>query len=280
SMTKELLAGMNDDAQRRVVGIGLAMPSAIYQWDTEMGLPEGALSDWKDRDPAAEISEATNHPCLLINDANAACAAELEHPENQLTETGIYLYFATFIGGAVVIDGRLFTGFRDQAGAIGSMPVPGTNGAGIAPQLIERASLLPLLQNLEAAGIDRAFFSQLQEDAIPSAAIPLFETWCADAAPHLAHSIFASASLLDIDKVVLDGILPPAWLDQLSQAVQTALAKFNTKGVAEFDISTGHLGRSARVMGAALMPFDARFTPDPSHLVTRSKLQPKAAAPA
>ncbi len=64
----------------------------------------------------------------------------------------IYFYIGAFAGGGVVLNGSLYSGQSGNAGALGSMPVPGP--AGKPTQLIDVASIAILEQALNAKGRD------------------------------------------------------------------------------------------------------------------------------
>ncbi len=67
-------------------------------------------------------------PVYLQNDATAACGAELVFGQTGNLSDFIYFYIGAFAGGGVVLNGRLYSGPTGNAGALGSMPVPGADG--------------------------------------------------------------------------------------------------------------------------------------------------------
>ena len=68
----------------------------------------------------------------------------------------VYFYIGAFAGGGVVLNGKLYSGPTGNAGALGSMPVPGPDGR--PAQLIDVASIAILERALKAHGRD-AFLS-------------------------------------------------------------------------------------------------------------------------
>jgi hypothetical protein len=77
AMVLTILNDLSAAQRGRVVGLGIAMPGDLHEWPAEMDVREGALEGWKHLDPAARLAEATELPATLINDATAACAAEM-----------------------------------------------------------------------------------------------------------------------------------------------------------------------------------------------------------
>jgi len=103
-------------------GFGLAAPNQLESWEASIGAPAGAMADWADRDMAAELSDALGRTFYLINDASAACLAELNSGQHERTASYIYFYVGTFVGGGIVMEGRLYSGALGNAAAIGSLP--------------------------------------------------------------------------------------------------------------------------------------------------------------
>ena len=65
----------------------------------------------------------TGLPVEFAKDTTAACAAELVMGQGRGIHNFLYLFVGTFIGGGLVIDGRLHGGPHDNAGAVGSIPL-------------------------------------------------------------------------------------------------------------------------------------------------------------
>ncbi len=87
---------------------------------------DGPLADLRRR--RETIREFCPWPVYLQNDATAACGAELAFGAGPRKQDFIYFYVGTFVGGGVVLNGSLYTGHTGNAGALGSMPVPGVKG--------------------------------------------------------------------------------------------------------------------------------------------------------
>lgn len=255
----------------RMAGLGVAMPGHIHLWAEEMGLARGALDDWREADPAAALAAATGLDATLCNDATAACAAELALGEAIGRRSALYLYLGAFVGGGLVLDGRLYGGAQDNAGALGSMPM-----AERGRQLIHAASPLFLMRALEAAGLDP---ESAAAPAPPAAADAAFSRWRDAAADALARAIASAASVVDVEIVVIDGWLSPPWLSQVVEATQAALDAMNLSGLSPFALSRGGIGARARVLGAAILPLQAKFAPDPDLVLRGAARQPETAQP-
>ena len=264
SQARRLMERAPASVRARVVGLGIAMPGEIYAWSKELGLAPGALDGWHGADVAGALAEATGLETSLHNDATAACAAEMICGRAIDRPSALYIYLGTFIGGGVVIDGKLYPGAQLNAGAVGSMPV-GPSGGGAPPeQLIHSASVIKLERALSAAGIEPSL--ALTQDATEGARA-VFKAWADAAIPDLSRGVVSALSIIDFQRVVIDGLLPPPWRDAMVDRLTAALDGFNRAGLAPTEITTGSIGPMARVLGAAVLPLHGRFSPDPGLLV-------------
>ncbi|KAA0595294.1 putative NBD/HSP70 family sugar kinase/biotin operon repressor [Azospirillum lipoferum] len=263
-----LLAHLSPAARARVVGLGIAMPDEIHAWSAELGLAPGALDGWRDADICGAFARETGLPVTLYNDAAAACAAEMIAGDAITSRSALYIYLGTFIGGGVVIDGRLYRGEQGNAGAIGSMPT-GPTGPGTPPgQLIHSASVFLLERALEAAGIDpSAALSATLPDGAGEKADAIFDAWAETACAELSRGVVSALSVIDFQEVVVDGFLPPSWRDRFTQRLSAAVGCFNRSGLKAAPVMAGSIGPMARVLGAAMLPLKARFSPDTDLLV-------------
>ncbi|CAO3455180.1 ROK family transcriptional regulator [Azospirillum largimobile] len=263
-----LLAHLSPAARSRVVGLGVAMPDEIHAWSAELGLAPGALDGWRDADIGGAFARETGLPVTLYNDAAAACAAEMIAGHAITSRSALYIYLGTFIGGGVVIDGRLYRGEQGNAGAIGSMPT-GPAGPGNPPgQLIHSASIFLLERDLEAAGIDpSAALSAVLPGGGGERADAIFDAWAGTACAELSRAVVSALSVIDFQEVVVDGFLPPPWRDRFTQRLSAAVERFNRSGLKAAPVTAGSIGPMARVLGAAMLPLKARFSPDTDLLI-------------
>ncbi|MEQ8357109.1 MAG: ROK family transcriptional regulator [Kiloniellaceae bacterium] len=260
-----LLRGLDESQLDRVVGIGVAMPGHISGWTDVMGLDPAELVDWNEVDVTAMISEITELPVEVYNDATAACAAEMVLGRALTFSSALYIYVGTFIGGGLVINGQLFEGTQRNAGAIGSMPVAAA--AGGREQLIRQGSLYSLENTLRAAGIGE--LGMIADLAADPRAADAFAGWRRGAAAPIAEAIAAAASVIDFEGVVIDAMLHPAQLGALVQDVQEALHRMDLTGTSPLTLCQGSIGTQARVAGAAILPLIREFSPDQELLVKK-----------
>ena len=259
AQARRLLGRLDDGARRKVVGLGIAMPGELHSWADELDLAPGVLDGWRDADVVGLLEDAIGLPTALHNDATAACAAEMIAGRAITVRSALYVYLGTFIGGGVVIDGKLYSGEQLNAGAIGSMPSGGPDRGAASGQLIHSVSVLTLERALLAAGVDPVIALAGEEVERAGA---VFDAWAEDAIPELSRAVVSALSVIDFQTIVIDGLLPPAWRERMTQRVAQAIDGFNRSGLSPVRIVAGSIGPMARVLGAAMLPLEERFSPD------------------
>lgn len=237
-----ILADQAPALQARVTGMGIAAPSRFWDWGTGM-------DTWRGRDLAADLGAVLPWPVMLENDASAACGGELLFGSGpSLPGDFLYVYIAHYAGGGLVLDGRLRIGPTGSGGAVGSMPAPGGG------QLLDIASVATL-ETHAGRGITA-------EDADWDTLDPgVVADWVRDSGRVLAFAALSAQALCDLGAVVIDGALPPHLRDDLVMATGAAMHALPGAGMDRPVIVPGHLGRRARVLGAAALPLAQQFLP-------------------
>jgi len=264
----ELVDSLKRRLRSRIVGLGVAIPWVLHEWSEVLGLDREAIAAWQEIDVAAELRSATGLSVSVYNDATAACAAEMIAGDRIRHRSALYIYLGTFVGGGVVINGRLYRGEQVNAGAVGPMPMVGRDGDGQPRQLIHEASVIDLERALAAAGLDVSeMFSPNGTPEVDD----VFEAWSRRAVEGLSRAVVSAMSVVDFEEVVIDGLLRPDWRRRVVDGVTRAYRRFDCTGLSPIEIATGSIGPQARVLGAALLPLIGRFSPDTDLLVKTAK---------
>lgn len=248
----------------RITGLGIAMPFELWRWADEVGAPPELLDGWRHLDVAAELASRVGLPTWLANDATAACGAELARSPKTASVDWLYVFIGSFVGGGVVVDGRLYQGRTRNAGAIGSVPVVVD---GHASQLIHHASLITLERALRAAGQDPTILQSPERDW--NGLGPILEEWIATAARTLATAIVMGTSIIDFQRICIDGAMPRDVLERLVLQVRAHVAATDLQGLTPFEIEQGQLGADARALGGAILPMIANFSCEQDVLLKR-----------
>lgn len=224
-----------------LLGVGIAMPWFLGEWREETGISEDQANEW--RDPAVEgrLREGIAWPTFFENDGNAATLAQLLCGAGLELQDFLYINLGTFVGGGLVLGGRVVQGRHGNAGALASMPVC---AGGASDYLIHHASLyaLPAEEAARAAWLER----------------------CCDA---LHFAVVGANSLLDLEAVIIDGALPPAMLGAIVGGIEQRLRSDVPPDFFVPLVRQGALGDSAAATGAGLLPLHASYTPDLAALV-------------
>jgi predicted NBD/HSP70 family sugar kinase len=247
----------------RIAGMGVAMPFELWAWAEEVGAPAAQMNRWRSFDVRDAMRPFFPWPIYIENDATSACGAELAFGTGPRKQDFIYFYVGTFIGGGVVLNGSLYTGRTGNAGALGSMPVPGVKA--VSEQLIDQASLVVLERRLKAAGIDPEPLWTADGDW--SAFEEHTQAWLAIASRGIAHAIVAAASVIDFEGAMIDGGFPAAIRDRLVTAVGDEFRRIDTQGIALPRLEQGQIGPVARALGGASLPLFDRFLIDQNTLM-------------
>ena len=254
------LAVLTPAERARVGGLGIAMPFQLWAWVDYIGAPQAEMDAWRHRDIQAEISARFGLPVFLQNDATAACRAEHVFGTGERPRDFLYFYLGFFIGGGLVLNGRLYTGPTGNAAGVGPIPVPGPGGRMV--RLLDVASLHTLATAAARAGNDPAQLWESPENwDIPPG---ILQAWVAEAAPALAAAVMSAAALLEIASVVIDGWMPAALRARLTEATAAAFAGLDPSGISPPVIREGTVGPGARALGAAALPLAQRYLLDPT----------------
>ncbi len=247
-------------ARGRIGGLGIAMPFQLWNWAQYIGAPQAEMDAWRHRDIQAEIAAFCDMPVYIQNDATAACGAELVFGTGERPKDFLYFYIGYFVGGGVVLNGQLFTGRTGNAGALGSIPVPGPDGK--MTQLISVASMASLERYvLQAGGNTDPLWETPPHWFVDPLALA---RWLREVATGLAHAIVAASAVLDVGTVLIDGWMPAEVRSTLVERTRAALATLDVAGIETPVIREGTVGDRARSLGAASIPLSLRYLVDPN----------------
>lgn len=252
---ERLRGGLSKAQDERIAGLGVAMPFELWNWADTAGAPAAVMEQWRHRDIRADIQALCTFPVYVQNDATAACGAELVFGETAGLRDFIYFYIGAFAGGGIVLNGRLYSGPTGNAGALGSMPVPGADGR--PTQLIDVASLAILEQALNENGKDAAYLWTDPESWQGVGAE--FERWFTAAGRAIAYAIVSASAVIDFEAAIIDGWMPASARARLAAAVRAALARIDVEGLSIPAVREGTVGLHARALGGASLPLSERF---------------------
>ena len=233
--------------RRKVFGVGVAITGFRVgdgaTFNTPQSLDALAFVDLEDL-----FSQALDLPVWAENDGKAATIGENMHGVGRHLTNFAYFFIATGVGGGIIVDGRLLTGARGNAGEfVGILPI----GTYTPPNLEE------LRRRLKEGGLELGSVAELI--ASYNDDWPEIDLWIADVAPSLSLMASATAAILDTEAIVLGGLLP------------ASLARRLIPHIRFFDVNRREVVREhatiipaecvgdAAMVGAALLPLVSEF---------------------
>lgn len=124
----------------------------------------------------------------------------------------MHISIDTFVGGGLVQGGKVHTGPHGNSAALGPLPVSPSSLDSVAAKparyqsLLHRASIYVLINHLKSRGIEINRVREL--DPLPRRAASPCPNGSTIGANALVEATIAITSVIDIEAIVLDSILP------------------------------------------------------------------------
>jgi len=249
-----------------VLGVGIGTPGIID--DTNRIVIGGAenIAGWENLPLADRIEKETDLPVVLSNDANVMGLAEAKYGAAEGNTHVVFLTVGTGIGGAVIIDGKLFNGFANRGTELGHVPLiadgePCACGSvGCLETYASTAALVrKFTERIEEAGI--VFDTEISGELIVKLhhegnpyAMDCLDEHCF----YLGRGIAGFINIFSPQKVIIGGGLSEAgefYIDKVrKEAYKHAMAdtRVNT------EILAARLGNNAGCLGAVSLVFEMR----------------------
>lgn len=139
-----------DLSLKQVKGVGIGAPGAV---DPENGHVIFAPNlGWEDVDLKKELESHLDMPVFVENDCNVCTLGVYETELDDKVKSAIGIYLGTGIGGGIILDGKLYSGYNRTAGEIGHMvievggPKCGCGNRGCFEALASRSAIFRKIQ--------------------------------------------------------------------------------------------------------------------------------------
>lgn len=248
-------AALSSAQRARLDGVGVASPSFFERHIDRLGAPEEQLALWRGLDIAGRISADTGLPAEWFNDGSAACWAERISKLEPRAVGFAYLQVGTFVGAGIVVDGELWIGPSGHAANLGAIIV--SDEAGKPTYVYRVASILAFEDMLVRAGQAIPAGSPLHWDW--STLEPFASQWLDNAGRALASALFSTRALVELDRAIIDGVLPRPIVERLLERVRHHIEALPVAAHDRPTVEMGHLGASAGATGAAQLMVFRRF---------------------
>ena len=221
-------------------------------------------------DLRAELSQATGLDVLLENDANAAAYGEYVAGAGAGSRNMFYVTIGTGVGGAIIIDGRLWRGDSGFAGEVGHITIQpdgaqcscGNNGCletmASGPNIVRRTQdrlLRDSTSSLSRLGLKRDFTASDVAHAANEGddfALLMIER----TGRYIGTAIAAVINLLNIQRIVLGGGVMDAGKLILDPIIREAERRSFQPCFEATQIVAATLGADAVPTGAAMLARD------------------------
>ncbi|TIR94677.1 MAG: ROK family transcriptional regulator, partial [Mesorhizobium sp.] len=98
---KQMRGELTPAQDKRIAGLGIAMPFELWSWADTAGAPREIMEEWRHRDIRADIQSQCDFPVYLQNDATSACGAELVFGQAGAARDFVYFYIGAFAGAGI-----------------------------------------------------------------------------------------------------------------------------------------------------------------------------------
>lgn len=259
---ESLLKEAPPHVRERIAGLGIAAPYELWLWLEQMQAPQHEADAWRAADMRAMLAAALSWPVYFANDVTAACAAEFMFGAGERHTEFLYVYIGSFLGGGLVLDGHLFPGRTQNAGAIGSMPLMPAFAAnqGRSGQLMNMASIYALEQQLLREGRSAEILWQSPQGWGDLG--QALDDWIGHVADTLAFAICGAVAVIDVQTIVIDGAFPSEIRTRVVRETREALTRVDQLALTPFDLVEGTIGDAARAMGGGALPLLANLSQD------------------
>jgi predicted NBD/HSP70 family sugar kinase len=194
--------------RKRIAGCGVSYPGQ-YSADPTRVLRIRQFRDWPRVNVERDLTPYFGMPVRHMNDAKAACMAELYHGACRSVSNFCHVWLSYGIGGAAVVDQRPYLGRNNLAAEWG----------GLFPKSRPRPSGQDLLDVLAAEGVVLDRLSDLGEDHL---ALPVVRAWRERATEQLQWLCLVIARTFAPDAIVVGGTLHPRLIGEMLDDIRAA----------------------------------------------------------
>lgn len=230
----------------RVCGLGLAISGFFVDAPRRINAPLG-MEDWATSDLEQDFSMSLGLPVLIENDGNAAAVGELIYGRGKEHSSFAYLYVDRGLGGGIIINGQLMSGFHGNAGEFTGM---------LPPDMRQHRPTLDLLARMAGADTDSSL-TEFIKGLDPFD--PVVDAWIDQVAPATSAIVSAISAIIDPGAIVLGGRLPSTIANRLIASIAFYSVPVRGRDRAFPEIHSSSVDGDAAALGAGALCFAKCF---------------------
>jgi glucokinase len=253
---------------KQVKGIGIGAPGAV---DTDNGKVIFAPNlQWHDVPLKKALEKDLGIPVFVENDCNICTIGVHEAELGGKPKNMVGIFLGTGIGGGLIINGKLYSGFNKTAGELGHMilevggPKCGCGNRGCFEALASRGAIFRRIQTAAKEGQKTVLTEMLGDnlDDMKSGDLrkaikrgdKFVEKVVEEAAEYTGIAVANIINLLNPDTIVLGGGVIEQMEDQMMAIIIETAHDYALDGTAEnIEIIASKLGDSAGITGGAVL---------------------------
>src|SRR5436190_4499958 len=257
-----------DLSQGQIKGVGIGAPGAV---DPENGRVIFAPNlDWKDVPLRKPLEKQLGVPVFLENDCNVCTLGVYEIELKRKPKDVVGIFLGTGIGGGLILNGEIYSGFNRTAGEIGHMvlevsgPKCACGNNGCFEALASRSALFRKIQNAVKDGQKTNMTDMLGPDLEDLRSGDLrkairrgdkfVDHIVEEAAEYTGIAVANMINLINPEVVVLGGGIIEAVEDEMMAIVVETAMEYAMSGTTKgIEIMASKLGDEAGITGGAVL---------------------------
>jgi glucokinase len=254
---------------KQIKAIGVGAPGSI---DPEIGkvIFSPNMPEWKDIPLKKELEKRMELPTFVENDCNVCTLGVYEAELHAKPKSMIGIFVGTGIGGGLILDGKLFSGFNLTAGEVGHMvleingPKCGCGNKGCFEALASRTAIFRRIQAGIKDGEKTMLVDMLGADLEDLRSGDLrkairrgdkfVEKIIEEAAEYIGIAVANLINVINPEVIVLGGGVLDALEDEMMAIIVETAMDYSMPGTAKgVEIRASKLGDNAGITGGAVL---------------------------
>ena len=245
--TEQQLATLTQRRPAILAGIGIAVTGSFVGERVGFNTPF-YLNEWAEIDIEQLFRERFKLPTYADNNGNVAALCESMLGVGRWAKSFAYLYISAGVGGGIVLDGEVWRGRHGNAGEF----------AGGLPTNIYPFPNLELLRQITAKhGPVFDTVSELVDGFDPR--WPSIDEWIVRVRDSLSIIASNATAILDLDAIVLGGLMPKALAERVIPAIELYDQKRRMVPRPVARLVPAEAPGNPAAIGAALLPLKSTF---------------------